>query len=61
MLRRVAFLRTDVLEGNSASNIRVTRISELGMSECSVLKRYGVRSQKMTFLVITAVKTSNLT
>jgi hypothetical protein len=30
MLRRVALVRTDVLEGLSASIIRVTRIGELG-------------------------------
>jgi hypothetical protein len=30
MLRRVALVRTDVLEELSASIIRVTRISELG-------------------------------
>jgi hypothetical protein len=30
MLRRVALVRTDVLEEISASTIRVTRIGELG-------------------------------
>jgi hypothetical protein len=30
MLRRVALVRTDVLEEHSASFIRVTRIGELG-------------------------------
>jgi hypothetical protein len=30
MLRRVALVRTDVLEEHSASIIRVTRIGELG-------------------------------
>jgi hypothetical protein len=30
MLRRVALVRTDILEERSASLIRVTRISELG-------------------------------
>jgi hypothetical protein len=45
MLRRVAFLRTDVLEEPNASFIRVTRIGELGTtlaissSETSVLTR----------------------
>jgi hypothetical protein len=30
VLRRVAFVRTNVLEGHIASIVRVTRISELG-------------------------------
>jgi hypothetical protein len=32
MFRRVALVRTDVSEKLSASNIRVTRIGELGIS-----------------------------
>jgi hypothetical protein len=36
MLRRVALVRTDVLEELSASIIRVTRIGELGTLLCSV-------------------------
>jgi hypothetical protein len=32
MLRRVALIRTDVLEEHSASVIRVTRVGELGIT-----------------------------
>jgi hypothetical protein len=75
MLRRVALVRTDVSEELSASFIRVTRIGELGTtlaatSKLRTLRRknsrflqepHGVISQKTPFLIVTAVKTSNLT
>jgi hypothetical protein len=51
MLRRVAFVRSDVSEEPSASFIRVTRIGELGKKPM----KDGV------FYIVTAVKTSNLT
>jgi hypothetical protein len=46
MLRRVALVRTDVLEELSSSLIRVTKITELGTtlavtSNRSTLRRYG--------------------
>jgi hypothetical protein len=47
MLRRVALVRTDVSEELSASNIRVTRIGELGRT----LTVTGIRR---TRLVVTA-------
>jgi hypothetical protein len=59
MLRRVAPVRTDVSQICSASIIRVTRIGEVGTT--SVLKEsHDVTSQKTAFLIVTAVKTSNL-
>jgi hypothetical protein len=67
MLRRVALVKTDVSEEPSASFIRVTRISELGTTlaatpKCRFLQEpQGVTSQKTTFFLVTAVKTSNLT
>jgi hypothetical protein len=50
----VALVRTDVSEESGASIIRVTRIGELGTP-------HGVTSQKTAFIIVTAVKTSNLT
>jgi hypothetical protein len=41
MLRRVALVRTDVLEDRSASIIRVTRIGELGTLERASVAGYG--------------------
>jgi hypothetical protein len=70
MLRRVALVRTDVTEGHSASTTGVTRIGELGTMlaatdarcERSFLQEpHGVTSHKTAFLIVTAVKTSNLT
>jgi hypothetical protein len=76
MLRRVAFVRTDVSEERSASVIREIRIGELGTtlaitSSRRTLRRStkhrflpeppGVTSQKTAFFIVTAVKTWNLT
>jgi hypothetical protein len=44
MLRRVALVRTDVLEECSASIIRVTRIGELGTSAVTSNRRTLRRS-----------------
>jgi hypothetical protein len=52
MLRRVAAVRTDVLEELGASIIMVTRIGKLGATT--------VTSQKTPFFIVTAVKISNL-
>jgi hypothetical protein len=41
MLHRVALLRTNVSEEFSASIIRVTRIGELGISQCASVARYS--------------------
>jgi hypothetical protein len=43
MLRRVALVRTDVLEETSASFIRVTRIGELGTTLAATSNRCSVR------------------
>jgi hypothetical protein len=75
MLRRVALVRTDVLEELRASFIRVTRIGELGTKLAVTSNRrrlrrntkvfltgpHGATSQKTSFFIDTAVKTSNLT
>jgi hypothetical protein len=58
MLRRVALVRTDVSEDFRASFIRVTRIGELGTT--LAVTSNGVTSQKTSFFIVTAVKTSNL-
>jgi hypothetical protein len=59
MLRRVAFVRTDVSEELSASIMRVTRIGELATTLAK--KTHGATSLKTTFFIVTALKTSNLT
>jgi hypothetical protein len=77
MLHNVAPVRTEVSEERSASIIRVTRIGELGTTiaitsnqnttacECQLLvtatEPQGITSQKTAFVMVTAVKTSNLT
>jgi hypothetical protein len=43
MLRRVALVRTDVLEEPSASFIRVTRIGELGTTQAATNNRRTLR------------------
>jgi hypothetical protein len=43
MLRRVALVRTDVMEGPSASFIKVTRISELGRTQAATSNRRTLR------------------
>jgi hypothetical protein len=54
MLLLVTLVRTDVSEELSASIIRVTRIGFLQ-------EPHGVISQKTSFFIVTAVKSSNLT
>jgi hypothetical protein len=66
MLRRVAFVRTNVSEELSPSFIiRVTRIGELGTTLAVTSNRrtlpHGVTSQKTPFFIVTAVKTSDVT
>jgi hypothetical protein len=72
MLRRVALVRTDVSWEPGASFIRVTRIGKQGTTQAATsnlrtLQRrflqepHGLTSQKTTFFIVTAVKTSNLT
>jgi hypothetical protein len=68
MFRRVALVRTDVSEELSASFIRVTTIGKLGITLAVTSNRrtlsqepHGVTSQKTSFFIVTAVKTSNLT
>jgi hypothetical protein len=65
MLRRVALVRTDVSEELSASFIRVTRIgglwTTLAPKRRFLQEPHGVTSQKTSFFIVTAVKTSNLT
>jgi hypothetical protein len=48
MIRRVALMRTDVLEERNTSILRVTwrRLQEI----------YGITSQKTAFFIVTAVK-----
>jgi hypothetical protein len=52
MLRRVALVRTDVLEELSASIIRVTRVGELGTT-------LAITSNRRTLLVIASVVPSS--
>jgi hypothetical protein len=65
MLRRVDLVRTYVSEEHSASSIRVTRIGELGTTLAAISNRRTLRrntkSQKTSFFIVAAVKTSNLT
>jgi hypothetical protein len=77
MLRPAALVRTDVSEKLCAFFIRVTRIGELGTTLAVTYNRrrrclvppkrrffqepHGVTSQKTPFLIVAAVKTSNLT
>jgi hypothetical protein len=66
MLHRVALVRTDVSEELSVSFIRVTRIGELGTTLAVTSNQYTLRrntttSQKTSFFIVTAMKTSNLT
>jgi hypothetical protein len=52
MLRRVAFVKTDVLEELSASIIRVTRIGELGTTLDVTSNRSTLRRLLVTFNVV---------
>jgi hypothetical protein len=63
MLHRVALVRTDVSEEPLASFIRVTKIGELGTTQAATSNRRTLRrnTQKTSFFIVTAVKTSNLT
>jgi hypothetical protein len=53
MLRRVAIVRTDVLEEIGASFIRVTRIGELGTTVAVTSKRRTVRSNTKSQILVT--------
>jgi hypothetical protein len=55
----MALVRSDILEERIASIIRVTRIGELGIRLVVTSNRSMLRS--MFQLLVTAVKTSNLT
>jgi hypothetical protein len=67
----MVLVKTNVSEELSASIIRVTRIGELGTTSAVTSNRssptlvlqepHGVTSQKTSFFIATAVKTSNLT
>jgi hypothetical protein len=72
MLRLVALVRTDVSEERSVSIIRVTRIGELGKGLAATSNRrtlprnshrntHGISSQKTAFVIVTAMKSPNLT
>jgi hypothetical protein len=52
MLRRVAFVRTDVLEKSRASIIRVTRIGELGTTLALTSNRRTLRRLLVTTNVV---------
>jgi hypothetical protein len=49
MLRRVAFVRTDVSEEPGASFIRVTRIGELGTTQAATSNRRTLRRNTDSF------------
>jgi hypothetical protein len=53
LLRRVAFVRTDVSEKFTASLIRVKRIRE---PVTTLQESHGVESKKTEFFIVTAVK-----
>jgi hypothetical protein len=53
MLSRVVFIRTDVLEERSVSNIRVTRISELGTT-LAITSNRRILPRSMLLLLVTA-------
>jgi hypothetical protein len=57
MLRRVALVRTDVLEDLSASIIRVTRIGDLGTTLAVTSNRRTLRRNTKT-LMLKALSTS---
>jgi hypothetical protein len=64
MLRRVALVRTDVSEELSTSFMSVKIIGELGTTLALTRNRrtqHGVKFKKTPFVIVTAVKTSNLT
>jgi hypothetical protein len=64
----MALVKTDVSKELSASILMVIRISELGTTIAVtsnrrrfLQERHGITSQKTSFFIVTAVKTSNLT
>jgi hypothetical protein len=59
MLRRVAFVRTDVSEELSASFIRVTRIGELGTTLAVTSNRRKLRRNTKYLLVTASVVPSS--
>jgi hypothetical protein len=67
LLRRVALVKTEVSEETGASFIRVTKKGELGTTQAATSNRRmlrrntGVTTQKTSFFIVTAMKTSNLT
>jgi hypothetical protein len=60
----VEFVRIDVSK-EQIPTIRVTRIGELGTTYATTRNRstlpHGITSKKKVFVIVTAVKTSNLT
>jgi hypothetical protein len=50
LLRRVAFVRTDVSEEPGASFIRVTKIGELGTTQAANSNRHTLQRNKISFL-----------
>jgi hypothetical protein len=56
MLRRVALVRTDVLEERSASFFRVTRIGELGAALAITGNRHTLRSSSETSVLTRATR-----
>jgi hypothetical protein len=64
--RRVALVRTDVSDERSSSIFRI-RVDELGITLAVTSSRSSLRrntmstSRKTVFVIVTAVKTSNLT
>jgi hypothetical protein len=73
MLRHVALVRTDLSEECNLSIIRVTTIGVLGIRLAVTSNRHaakkhwflqeprGITSQKTALLIVTAMRTSNLT
>jgi hypothetical protein len=58
MLCSVGLVGMDISEEHSTSIIRVTRIGELGQF---LQEPHSITFQNTAFLIVTAVKTSNLT
>jgi hypothetical protein len=57
----VALVRTDVTEKGAASFITVTIIDELGTTLAVTNNHTALLPRKTEFIIVTAVKTTNLT